>query len=117
MGLFDSSDRARLFENLLHKERAAILNCDYEAIQEIVAQKNYISTQLDRTRIEPQTLARLSQLSQKNSLLYDAMRAGIGNALERLRSIREPRQDLKTYDEAGQRLELKSAQSKNERRA
>lgn len=117
MGLFDSNLTQSTLDDLLDRERYAILNGKYEQLDALLEEKERLSAMLGEIDIDAEALKRLREKSERNSLLYDAMRAGIGSALERLRALKDANADLKTYDQAGGRKSITSAQATTERRA
>lgn len=117
MGLFDVQDTHEALEDLLMRERGAILAGKFDDIEPLAMEKERLLKALSRTRIDSKALERIKELSERNALLYDAVRAGVGSALERLRSMREPRANLQTYDQSGRRRDISIAEAKTNRRA
>ncbi|KMW59220.1 hypothetical protein AIOL_004201 [Candidatus Rhodobacter oscarellae] len=117
MGFFDVQDTHEALEDLLTRERAAILSGEYERLEGLAVEKERLVNALAKTRVDPDVLTRLREQTERNGILYDAMRAGIGSALDRLRAMREPRPGLSTYDQSGQKTEMATPSSKEVRRA
>jgi hypothetical protein len=117
MTLFDAQDTHQALEDLLLRERDAILSGKYDGLEKMVIEKERLLNALSRTRLEPRILEHLKEQSERNAVLFDAVRAGIGSALERLRAIHEPAAPLKTYDQSGRTTSLTVARAQNSRRA
>ena len=117
MGFFDIQDTDKALEDLLMRERAAILSGEYDRLEAFVSEKERLLNALAKTRTDPSVLARLREQTERNGILYDAMRAGIGSALDRLRALKDPDPVLRTYDESGRRQEVNSASQAAIRRA
>lgn len=117
MGLFDTQDTHAALKDLLIRERTAILSGDYSRLEAFGTEKERLMNALSKVRTDPKILADLREKAARNGLLYDAMRAGVGSALERLKQLREPAQPLSTYDKAGRKTEIASEANKTVRRA
>lgn len=117
MGLFEAQDTHVALEELLLKEREAIMNGQYDRLERMTVEKESLLKALSKTRLEAEVLARLREQTERNGILLDAMRAGVGSALERLRAIQEPSPGLQTYDEAGRKKDLTSKKPGSVRRA
>ena len=117
MGLFDAQDTHVALEDLLKRERAAILGGQYDKLEQFIGEKERLLNALAKTRLDPRILSRLREQTERNGILYDAMRSGIGSALDRLKSMKEPQPALKTYDKSGRKTEIFSTESTKARRA
>ena len=117
MGLFDIQDTQDALEDLLIKEREIILSGKFDKIEDLIAEKERLLRALNRTRLNPKTLERLREHSERNAVLYDAVRAGIGSALERIKAMRAPQPNLRTYDRSGRSTEISLPVSKTSKRA
>jgi len=117
MGLFDIQDTHVALEELLNQERAAILNGQYDKLERFIDEKERLLNALAKTRVDPKILSRLREQTERNGILYDAMRSGIGSALDRLKSMKEPGPALKTYDKTGRQTEIPATDTAKVRRA
>lgn len=117
MAFFEAQDTHESLKNILEQEREIILSGNFSALEQLAAEKERLLKALARVKTDAETLAELKQFSERNALLYDAVRAGVGSALERLRALREPRNNLRTYDQAGRQHDIAVEQSQTGRRA
>lgn len=117
MGLFEAQDTHVALEDLLMREREAIMSGQYDRLQKLTVEKESLLNALTKTRVDQKVLTRLREQTERNGILLDAMRAGVGSALDRVRALQEPKPALQTYDQSGRKREMKSEESTAVRRA
>lgn len=99
----------KMLEELLDKERAAILEGAFEDIGKIASHKERL---LDRHKLDPpdpKILNRLRQKSQRNHHLLAAVIRGVKSVTSRLENLHSGPDGLNTYDKTGQRTTLKGS--------
>lgn len=99
--LFDSLD------DLLEKERAALLLGDLEKITVLLSEKEVLFDRL--TLIDDATADDLTQLQGKamrNQALLDNAQMGIRAVATRMANLRRLRRSLETYDETGRKTTI-----------
>lgn len=115
----DSHDSILALEDILERERNALVTGDLEAISRLVDNKEAIITRLNADKglnaIILQDIQKKIRINQ--SLLKSAM-DGIRHATDRIKRLREAGEQLETYDRHGYRkhIRLRGASSV-ERRA
>lgn len=117
MALFKVEDTHKALEDLLHRERTAIIGGRFEELEALISEKERLLNAVTRSKISTDCLARLKEESERNGLLLQAMQAGVTSALDYLRTLKEPQKPLTTYDAAGRAHKIKSTQPETNRRA
>ena len=116
MPLFRSRDAADTLEDLLDRERAAILGGRFDLLSRMMAEKE----RLIRTTMAAQTENRMAQLRRKadrNHAMLLAASRGVQAVAKRLGEVMSKQRALQTYDRAGQRSGKSSGRGTLERRA
>ncbi len=91
-------------EDLLEKERAALLNGDLEKVGRLVERKEDLLETLSQIEVtETESLQNLSEKMKRNQELLDSALEGIRAIATRLAALRRVRQQLETYDAAGKK--------------
>lgn len=106
---------------MLSAERAALVAGDLDALVGLLDEKNALFQSLEANMIasdgEREAFASLQVAAQRNQkLLVEAMQ-GIKTVMNRIADLRRVRDSLDTYDQKGNRTQVKSAQHSIERRA
>lgn len=96
--------QAEAFEEVLAKEREALLRGDLETVLRLAARKERLAAGLGASS-DPLVLTRLQAALARNSDLLAAASEGISSAIQRLRALANP-PPLATYDGRGQRQML-----------
>lgn len=117
MGLFDAQNTQDALADVMRRERAAILNGAFDTLEALTNEKERLINALSKSRPSADVLDSLKEQSERNTVLLDSMRTGIATALDRIRTIRQPRSTLRTYDQSGRRTAIASGTSKTSRRA
>jgi len=103
MGLFSKADASDALEDLLERERFAVLDGRFDVLERMSAEKERLVRSFARTGVAPPTLARLKAGSERNGRLLEAMRTGIMAAQKRLQAMQEQKKPLQTYDSSGRK--------------
>lgn len=116
MLLFSKSGVLGTLEDLLDKERKAILGGDFEALRRMVAEKQRL---LNAARGAPatQAITRLKKKAERNQAMLMAATLGIRSVADRLARAREPGAPLSTYSRTGEREAHNQTRRSMERRA
>lgn len=117
MGLFNSADPYDAFEDLLARERAAIMDGQYDRLVKLTEEKERLLAALEAADRDAVRLEQLRETSERNGILLDAMRAGVESALMQVKAMRAPRPELQTYDKTGQVKTLPGQAQKSGHRA
>ncbi len=104
MGLFDTQSAAEALEDLLEKERAAILDGRFDSLERLAVEKErLVKSVADSGR---SGLVGLRNRAERNRALLIAMGAGVKSAIQRIEGLRGAGKLLQTYDAAGQRTAM-----------
>lgn len=117
MGIFEKQDRYLELQELLIRERDALRLAQFDQITQISQEKERLANALIVTKLNQSALRGLKEESERNAKLYDAMRAGVKSALDRVKALRKPREALRTYDHTGRPLEFTNSEATTTRRA
>jgi len=109
MGLFDLSVASDDLEDLLERERAAVLAGRFDLLERLGDEKERLVRIVDRDGATPETLARLRAETERNGLLLEAMRSGVMAAQARVQAMQQPKEPLQTYDASGHKKNIVSA--------
>jgi flagellar biosynthesis/type III secretory pathway chaperone len=101
MGLFSLDSASDALEDLLDKERAAVLAARFDVLDRLTAEKERLIGLVARGDADPDALQRLRIASERNGRLLAAMRAGVQAAQKRITALRVPNAPLQTYDASG----------------
>lgn len=116
MGLFDQKTAVDSMEDLLDREREAILEGRFDLLDRLIGQKERQLKALKPKEIDETSMARLRKQSERNAHLLDAMRQGIEAVQERLAALQGPGAALETYGSDGQRKTFVAAKATETRR-
>lgn len=91
-------------DELLDRERAALLEGDLEGISRSLREKERLIDALNGLQLTPEVeLSTIKRKVQRNQMLLDGALDGIRVVAERLSSLRSVRDTLETYDQTGQK--------------
>lgn len=94
-------------DDLLDRERAALLNGDLDGISRSLREKERLIDMLNALPASPEPeLASIRRKVQRNQALLDGALEGIRSVAERLSALRRIRDTLETYDQTGQKTVL-----------
>ena len=93
-------------EDLLDKERAAILDGALENMGRIASEKERVLERRELTAPDQRTLDRVLRKAARNQQLLAAAIRGVQAVTTRLDILRNGPSDMNTYDRAGQRTTL-----------
>lgn len=94
-------------DELLDRERAALLEGDLEGISRSLREKERLIDALNGLQLTTEgELSTIRRKVQRNQMLLDGALDGIRAVAERLSSLRRIRDTLETYDQTGQKTVL-----------
>ncbi len=105
MALFEAADPVSAMEDLLARERAAILLGDFPALDKLAREKERMASRLQGAAADPSSFERLRKMSDRNGRLLEATRKGLVDARQKIKALDAPQQ-LHTYDASGRRTIL-----------
>ncbi len=117
MALFRTWNLVDQIGTLLEQEYQLIRAGDFDALRDLVSQKERLFDRLHELPRNTRQLEALKSLAERNQVILDATRDGIGAAIQRIERIIAAQYDLKTYDKSGQRSDYSDAAHKLEKRA
>ncbi len=117
MALFKNRELSDTIEDLLERERQAVLAGNLEGLTRLVAEKRRLMTLLARRSIPPGKLARLREAARRNQALLEASAHGIRSAAAHVSRLREEKMPLRTYDSSGASRDILQRRSTMEKRA
>lgn len=109
MGLFNLKDAHESLEDLLDRERLAVLDGRFDVLERMTAEKERLLRGFGRDSGSADGLSRLRLKSERNSQLLDAMRAGVIAAQDRLQAMQQKKDPLQTYDSSGRKSAIRGA--------
>jgi len=109
-----SSRAIQRLRRLLEVERAALLDGDLDAIQDLAAEKETLVSEF--TSVNSHDLGQLSGALARNGALLSAAQEGVSQVLTTLRNQREARETLSGYDSTGKATTISQRQHGTERR-
>ncbi len=101
MSFFKPVDAGAALEDLLDRERGAILDGNFEALARLAPEKARIVKGVPELRSRPSQLKILREKAIRNRQLLDAAGKGIRAASRQLRASEGPPAGLQTYDARG----------------
>lgn len=117
MGLFNLIEPIDALEDVLKRERSAIMAGDFDQLERLIPEKERLMPNLDK---DPEALEKLQGLrdySARNGELLSSMQSGITAAQERIQAMRAPKPALETYDDTGRKTVISKVETTQERRA
>lgn len=115
----DSHDCLFALEDILERERSALVTGDLEAISRLVDNKATIISRLNADKgLNTARLQDVQHKIQRNQSLLKSAMEGIRHATDRIKKLREAGEQLETYDRHGYRKQIRlRGASSVERRA
>ena len=117
MGLFDIKTATENLEDLLDRERVAVLNGRFDLLEQLSVEKEMLIRTVVRDGAVTEALGRLRVDTKRNSDLLEAMSAGIVAAQVKIKALKHPRSALQTYDAAGRKQAIHAHQKPSGHRA
>ncbi|GAA6188409.1 flagellar biosynthesis protein FlgN [Litorivita sp. NS0012-18] len=107
-----AQDLINEMDDLLDKEREALLVGDLDVITRLLGQKEHLIDALNAMEHDEQErLVALQGKVQRNQALLDGALRGIRAVAQRLSSMRRVRKNLDTYDSHGQRQTIEGTRA------
>ncbi len=98
------NDPIRALEELLDTERAALVQGNLEALDQLTPQKEDLIDAINDLRVfETEDLVRIQNKVERNQALLNSAAEGIRAVADRMSELRRVRQEFSTYDASGQR--------------
>lgn len=107
----------RAIEDLLKRERAAILAGDIDKLAGFAPEKEHLLSRLRTPEEQPLALEKLRQQADQNRQLLAASAKGIRAARQRLEALISGQSELRTYTPEGRAQDLSKRGSRLERKA
>lgn len=105
-------------QDLLDREKAALLNGDFDSLSALLEEKQSLAQALSGEPLKPNEVAPLRDGLRRNQELFDQAMAGVRNVAARLGDLNRVRRATSTYDAKGQKQTIDApAQRRLERRA
>lgn len=118
MALFKHPDPIEALDDLLDRERVAVLRGDLNTLVRMAPEKERLLSRLAGASGTPGRFARLREKADRNQHLLTAVANGIDQARRRLKRGREaPAPGLSTYSAGGERSAMGQRRSTLEKRA
>ena len=117
MGFFSTPHVVDALDDLLDRERQAILSGNLDTIMRQMNEKLRLLERLTASTTDIVRIERLKVKADRNQELLVAVGRGIKSATQRLKEIGKPVASLRTYDKGGVSTDMLQKKSKLERRA
>ncbi len=117
MALFNMPTALDNLEDLLDRERKAILSGNLEALSRMVGEKTRLMERLGKAEADPGRVERLRIKAERNRQLLNAVQRGIRSVSEQLAAMKAQKTPLRTYDSSGQSRNISNARPSLEKRA
>ena len=117
MTLFKSRNLIDAVEDLLERERRAVLSGNLDALTRLISEKRRLMELLARGTEQSARLDRLRGKARRNQALLDAAARGIKSVTEQISGLKDAKSPLRTYDASGSRREIRPHRSTLEKRA
>ncbi|WP_321367229.1 hypothetical protein [uncultured Celeribacter sp.] len=101
MALLDAFRPVSALEDLLEKEKDAILKSDFQALEALAKHKENLMALVARSQVSTSSLTALKKRIERNRRLLQAAAKGIRSAQERLLTLKTPKPAFSTYGPAG----------------
>lgn len=111
MGLFKTRHIIDELEDLLDRERRAILDADFVFLKRLFFTKERLIIKVSNEPEFPAKLGRLREKILQNQLLLESSAKGIRSVIESIKTLNQPKVSLHTYDNAGRRISHPTGQS------
>jgi len=117
MALFDRAVGSGALEDLLMRERTAILAGQFDVLERLATEKQRLVGLVAQQNADGESLSRLRHLAERNGKLLAAMDRGIKAATRRIEVLRKGPGTLQTYNASGQRQTITATDHSLLRRA
>lgn len=117
MTLFNNSGLLGAVEDLLDRERQAVLAGNLDGLSRLVPEKTRLMERMARSRQPAGQVARLRAKAIRNQALLEAVARGIRSVSAHITGLQAGKPPLRTYDETGSSREIQQRRSILEKRA
>ncbi|MCP5037093.1 MAG: flagellar biosynthesis protein FlgN [Rhodobacteraceae bacterium] len=117
MVLFNIPSVVDALDDLLDRERQAILTGNLDALSRQLVEKTRLLERLAGSTDDAARIERLRVKTDRNQELLGAVARGIKSVSQRLEAMKNPDTTLRTYDEGGAHQNLRTRKSSMEKRA
>lgn len=117
MALFKNKNLGDAVEDLLERERQAVLAGNLEVLTRLISEKTRMMALLKRTAIPQDQLTQLRRKAQQNQGLLKACARGIKSAATHISGLHAEKAPLRTYDSFGSSREILQRRSTLEKRS
>ena len=117
MALFRSRRVFEQLDDLLERERRAVLAGDFETLRRLIDKKERLIADVSRQAEPSQRMVSLKQKADRNRRLLNAAGDGIRTVSDFLKKLERPDDPLRTYDQSGSVQSHASGRTSTERRA
>lgn len=117
MALFKPPPVIEALEDLLDRERLAILSGNLDALARHLAEKTRLLEALAKSTSTGARIEQLKVKANRNQELLVAVGCGIKSATRRLKELNNPKMTLRTYDKGGASTEIFARKPGLEKRA
>ena len=93
---------AKQLLELWNREREAIIQADFLAVDHCVAKKETLLTALNNSPVVTRTLTKIRSALKENQTLITSAIAGVQAARTRVAELKDVRMGLRVYDQTGQ---------------
>lgn len=104
-------------QDLLDRERAALLEGRFEVLERLAEEKQRLAGAMLKSEPDAGALAAVRKVAERNRDLLSAAREGLRAASARIAGLSKAKAPLATYDATGARTNLAAAASTLQRRA
>ncbi len=108
MALFKSAHPGEILEDILDREKEAVLSGNLDALHGMVAEKAAVINRIRQDRLTESRLEILRRKARRNRALLEAAQKGIASVLRQMRTPSGPARSFQTYDVNGTSRKLES---------
>ncbi len=117
MALFNIPSVVDALDDLLDRERQAILSGNLDGLARLLGEKTRLMERLSGSSTDTTRIERLRVKADRNQELLEAVARGIKSVSKRLKTLNEPAGALRTYDKGGASHEMGAKKPSIEKRA
>ena len=117
MALFNIPSVVDALDDLLDRERQAILSGNLDGLARLLGEKTRLMERLSGSTTDITRIERLRVKADRNQELLQAVARGIKSVSRRIEAMRKPADALRTYDKGGTSHEMGVKKSNVEKRA
>ncbi|HGG06587.1 MAG TPA: flagellar biosynthesis protein FlgN [Aliiroseovarius sp.] len=117
MAMFSKFTIIDALDDLLDRERQAILTGNIDGLARQAVEKTRLLEQLSGATTDTQRIERLRVKADRNQELLVAVAKGIKSVSRRLQAMKSAKSTLQTYDKGGHRVALEAKKPSHEKRA